>query len=137
MSVSTRGVLAAAHTGITVSDLERAISFYRDVMGFPVDQPVECKGEVFDTLTGVAGTAIKVARVSVPGHTLELVQYMSPASRDTSKAQLYEAGTMHLAFQVEDIESVVAAMSEAGVEPVHPVQTVLEGPRARDRKSVV
>ncbi len=119
---------------MTVGDLDRSIGFYRDVLGFPVSQPVECKGEIFEKLTGVDGAHMKVARVTAPGHILELVQYVNRTSRPESKSlesdvRPNDRGAMHLAFQVQDIESVVAAIAKAGVFPVSAVQTVVDGPR--------
>jgi catechol 2,3-dioxygenase-like lactoylglutathione lyase family enzyme len=125
--------VAAAHTGITVSDLDRAAAFFRDALGFQVSRPSECTGVVFEKLTGVAGAAMRVARVTAPGHTIELVQYLNPPSRPLAEMRPHDAGTMHLAFTVDDIDRVVAAAAGAGVCAVNPVQTVLEGPRARVR----
>ena len=131
--MSALRIVAAAHTGITVSDLDRSIALYRDVFGFPVSQPVECKGEIFDRLTGVDGAVMKVARVTAPGHTLELVQYVNPPGQDLPALRPCDTGTMHLAFQVEDIDEVLAALARAGVVAVNPAQTVVDGPRARVR----
>jgi catechol 2,3-dioxygenase-like lactoylglutathione lyase family enzyme len=32
------------HTGITVSDLNRSIPFYRDVLGFAIEEPFGASG---------------------------------------------------------------------------------------------
>jgi hypothetical protein len=61
-------VLAADHTGITVSDIERSLVFWRDVLGFELSHRAHQKGELAEQITGVAGAEILIAVVKAPGH---------------------------------------------------------------------
>lgn len=54
-----RGAALVSHVGITVSDLERSVAFYRDVVGLALEQvtpPIE--EEWFDTLTENPGSQV-------------------------------------------------------------------------------
>ena len=46
-------ILAADHTGITVSNLERSLAFWRDVLGFELSHQAHQKGELAGEITGV------------------------------------------------------------------------------------
>jgi len=122
-------VTGVGHTGITVSDLGRAVGYFRDALGLPVTTPVECRGELFEQLTGVAGCVIHICYVSAPNHTIELLCYSSPAGQASSTLRPCDNGHLHLCLDVDDIAAVIAAGRGYGFEPVNPVQVVREGPR--------
>jgi catechol 2,3-dioxygenase-like lactoylglutathione lyase family enzyme len=122
-------VTAVAHTGITVSDLDRAVGYFRDALGLAVTTPRECRGELFEQVTGVPGCVIDICYVSAPGHTIELLCYSSPADRISSALRPCDNGHLHLCFDVDDIAAVIAAGRQYGFEPVNPVQTTPAGPR--------
>ena len=60
-------IVAADHTGITVSNLERSLAFWRDVLGFELSHTAHQTGELAKEITGVAGAEIKLAVVKTPG----------------------------------------------------------------------
>jgi glyoxylase I family protein len=122
------GVSSIGHTGITVSDLDRSIRFYRDILGLPVSEPVHCSGEFFEKVTGVPGAEIDVSFVRAPGHVIELLCYRKPAGHVRSTLRACDPGFWHLALKVSDIERVVAAVGRAGFQPLSAVQRVGEGP---------
>jgi glyoxylase I family protein len=121
-------VTGVGHTGITVSDLDRSVGYFRDALGLPVSTPVECRGELFERVTGVAGCVIHICYVSAPGHTIELLSYASPVGASSSLRPC-DNGHLHLCLEVDDIAAVIAAGRDYGFEPVNPVQVVRDGPR--------
>jgi catechol 2,3-dioxygenase-like lactoylglutathione lyase family enzyme len=123
-------VSAVGHTGITVSDLDRAAGYFRDALGLPVSAPIPCSGELFERITGVPGCVIDICYVTAPGHTIELLCYSSPPDKVSSALRPCDNGHFHLCFDVDDIAAVIAAGREYGFEPVNPVQLVRKGPRA-------
>jgi glyoxylase I family protein len=137
-------ILGTDHTGISVTDIDRSIAFYRDILGFQVTEKVRCQGELFEMITGVPGAVIDIAYVEVPGHRIELLCYLKPDDRTRSGLRPCDGGSMHLAFKVKGIDRVIEAIRAAGFEAVNPIQTVGEGPRkglraiyARDPDGVV
>lgn len=125
--MSSLRILGVAHTGITCSDIDRSIAFYRDVLGFPVTDKARRGGALMEQVTGVLGAVIDIAYVDAPGHRIELLSYVAPEDRVRSRLRPCDPGFLHLAFDVEDIEAVVAAVRAAGYEPVNPIPTVTEG----------
>jgi len=123
-------VTATGHTGITVSDLDNAVGYFRDALGLAVSAPIPCSGELFEQVTGVPGCVIDICYVTAPGHTIELLCYSSPPDKISSGLRPCDNGHLHLCLEVDDIDAVIAAGRRYGFEPVNPVQLVREGPRA-------
>jgi len=102
MSTSTNGfrILAADHTGITVSNLERSLAFWRDALGFEPSHTAHQSGEMAREITGVIGAEIKLAVVKVPGgHKIELLEYLAPAERKRNvDLRPCDVGSVHVAL---------------------------------------
>ena len=121
-------ILGVGHTGITVSDLDRSIAFYRDVLGLRVSPKGRLKGPFFESLTGVAGARIDVAFVTAGNHTLELLHFVTPERHEAPRMQPNDPRFMHVCLKVKDIGRIVAAIRRYGFEGVSAVLTVPEGP---------
>src|SRR2546423_12057740 len=101
-------VLAADHTGITVSDLERSLVFWRDVLGFELTHRAHQTGELAAEITGVPGAEISIAVVKAPGHKIELLEYHAPADRKQYvDLRPCDVGSVHVALTVDDLEAVL------------------------------
>src|SRR4029077_18372514 len=75
-------IVAADHTGITVSSLEGSLAFWRDVLGFEFSHRAHQTGKMAEEITGVKGAEIKLAVVKAPGgHKIELLEYLAPPDR--------------------------------------------------------
>jgi glyoxylase I family protein len=120
-------IRSVGHTGITVSDLGRAIAFYRDVLGLPVSGKVRASGPLFEKITGVSGADLEVCFVRAPGLIIELLQYLNPPGVASTLRQC-DPGAFHLAIKVQNIEGVVAASTKAGFKAFGDIQTIPEGP---------
>lgn len=121
-------VLRIGHIGITVSELDRSMRFYRDTLGFEVSAPVQVSGPLFDNVTGVPGCAIDVAFARGLGQIVELLCYQAPADRKKSTLRSCDPGFWHLCLKVRNIEQVVRDVRAAGFEPLSEIQTVTEPP---------
>jgi catechol 2,3-dioxygenase-like lactoylglutathione lyase family enzyme len=119
-------ITSVAHTGITVSDLDRSIGFFR-ALGLDVTDKIHCTGEMFEQVTGVPGCVIDVVYVNLPNHTLELLCYSNPADKTSSKLRPCDNGHLHISLNVDDIDAVIAAGAKYGFAPVNPIQTVHGG----------
>src|SRR5215475_9218854 len=103
MSMSTSRnefrIVAADHSGITVSNLERSLAFWRDVLGFELSHTAHQKGELAQEITGVEGAEIKLAVLKAPGgHKIELLEYLAAADRARANLRPCEVGFVHIAL---------------------------------------
>src|SRR3954471_11883506 len=101
-------ILAADHTGITVSNIERSLVFWRDVLGFELSHRAHQKGELAEQITGVAGAEILITVLKAPGHKIELLEYRGPADRRTqAELRPCDLGHVHVALTVDNLDDVL------------------------------
>jgi catechol 2,3-dioxygenase-like lactoylglutathione lyase family enzyme len=118
------------HTGFTVSSLDDSLKFWVDVMGFKHLYTWTFEtGPFIEEVVGVPGAAMRLAMVEGPGHNIELLEYTSPAGRQSYKPRSSDVGSVHLAFYVENIDALLARIASLGWLPVGKVQTVESGER--------
>lgn len=109
-------ILSQVHTGICVSDLDRSVAFYRDILGFKLIKVEEPKATRARKL-GVPGAVIQIAVLEYgQGYQVELIQYLEPASPNTYGEPVNSLGQVHISFKVDDIMKEIQRMSELGVE---------------------
>ena len=93
------------HVGVAVSDLDRAIALYEGTFGMPLVHREVIEGQ------GVEAVLLDVG----DGH----VELLSPLGPDTVVGRFVERrgeGLHHVAYRVEDIDTVLANLREMGVE---------------------
>ncbi|HEY5210918.1 MAG TPA: VOC family protein [Stellaceae bacterium] len=122
-------IIRTTHTGFTVADAATASAFFRDVLGFSVTDPVRHGGPMVERMTGVPGAALEIVFATGAGHTIEMIQYVTPVVPPTPRKRPCDPGFAHVAFQVDDIDAVVAAVEAAGYAAFSSPQIVLNGPR--------
>ncbi|HJT81065.1 MAG TPA: VOC family protein [Chthoniobacterales bacterium] len=127
-------ITAADHTGITVSDLERSLAFWRDVLGFEFSHRAHQTGDLASEITGVPGAEISIAVVKAPGHKIELLQYHAPSDRkNQSDVRPCDVGAMHIALTVDNLNAVLARIEASGYRAAGQPQTLTTGPNAGKR----
>ena len=92
------------HIGIAVRSIDDSVPFYRDTLGME-----------FEGTEVVAEQKVKVAFLSVGESRIELLE---PTAEDSPVAKFLEKngeGTHHVAYEVEDIEAVLADLKGKGV----------------------
>lgn len=134
MSSRTFRIIAADHTGITVTNLERSLAFWRDVLGFELSHRAHQTGALAAEITGVAGAEIQLAVLKTPtGHKIELLQYLSPADRKHFEPRPCNVGFVHIALTVDDLDAVLSAIAPFGWKVAGEPQTLQSGPNAGRR----
>jgi len=102
-----------AHIGLTVSDLDASIEFYRDVVGMHLTMRLDSGGPWFDELTRNHGAEIEVAMLELGAVTLQLVAYRC-AGGEPAPVGHHRPGSPHLSIEVDDVETRHAAISTRG-----------------------
>lgn len=112
----SKNVVKVLHVGISVSDMERSLKWYKDVLGF--DQLLK------DDYVPPLGARICFIR-GCGGFELELFQYDAPkaipADRLTPNTDLQTIGTKHAAFETDDMAALKAHFVACGVDIAHEV----------------
>ena len=115
------------HVSVTVADLDRSLSFYRDLLGLRVREAGEEEGGQMATIVGFPGVRFRYADVELGGgQILELLQYLEPAGTPIAQ-RTCDPGSGHIAFVVADIDQTYAELVDAGVT-VRSAPVTIEGP---------
>jgi catechol 2,3-dioxygenase-like lactoylglutathione lyase family enzyme len=125
---------------LTVGDIDRALAFYRDLLGMEV---VEVKGAdsewspeeqarwhaYHEVVCGIPGAKIQAVFLrAADGTHLELVEYKAPKEQPPPRRRIFDPGVAIVPFGCRDSPSVVARLRESGVEVIaDPVRYVLDG----------
>lgn len=117
----------AHHVGVTVSDLENAVAFYRDELGLDVVAEFSVGGEAFADAVDVPGASADFAHLDAGDVRLELVAY-DPAGKSGEDPALNRPGATHLGLSVSDVDAAYEGLSE-GVETLSDPQTTDTGTR--------
>ena len=127
-------IISADHTGITVSNLERSLAFWRDVLGFEFSHPAHQTGEFAEEITGVKGAELKLAVLKTPGgHKIELLEYLAPSDRKRANLRPCDLGSVHVALLVEDLNAALDRIALSGWKTAGQPQILTKGPNAGKR----
>jgi lactoylglutathione lyase len=104
------------HVGFTVSDIERSVEFYRDVLGLSLYQRWTSTAEYLATITGFPEVKLEIALLKTPdgGGMLELLQYASHPAPATPR-ETNRPGNAHLCLKVSDIHEACAELRRRGL----------------------
>ena len=91
------------HIAIAVSDLEREVARYRDVLGAKVTEPRE-----------LADHGVNVAFVDLPNTKIELLAPLGEGSPIASFLAKTGGGVHHICYEVEDIRAARERLMAAG-----------------------
>ena len=116
---STAGTLVTGffHGGIAVSDMERSLAFYRDLLGLDVFFDVTlAAADYVRAVMGIEMTDARLVYLSVPGEEgiyVELIEYHDTDGRPVVP-RAWDPGTGHLCFHVSDVARLHALATERG-----------------------
>ena len=117
-------VTAVDVVGLTVSDMDRALAFYTDVLPFSKVSDVELSGRQYQLLSGVFGARTRVVRLRLGTEEIELTEYLSPKGRpmpDDLRAN--DRVFQHIAIVVSDIAKAYQGLR------MHQVEHASTGPQ--------
>ncbi len=122
-------LLHVYHTGFTVANMERALTFYHDLLGMTLITQQEGQRPYLAEITGFPDIYLKTSFLKVSPeqeHVLELLEYVShpgePLPEETNRP-----GNGHLCFRVRDIQALYEKLSANGVRFVNPPVAITSG----------
>jgi lactoylglutathione lyase len=102
------------HGGITVSDMDRALRFYRDGLGLELEFDRELDAPYLREVLGLEFASIRAVYLRIPGGGfVELLEYRG-IERLPAASRPCDFGAGHLCFYVEGIDEVFERLSGLG-----------------------
>jgi glyoxylase I family protein len=117
------------HVAVTVSDMDRSLQFYCDMLGMRRASDHDLEGETISRMAGKECVRMKVVRLvcsETPGIHIDLQQYLEPQGK-MSDSKLGDVANSHFCVEVPDIKRAYSDLKDQGVEFVSdPVEFDLE-----------
>lgn len=112
-------ITSIIHVGVTVSDIDRSIAFYRDILGLAFQGELLMEGDTTDKLFGRRGCRARVAYLNGSSHMevppVELIQFVSEQA-EQRKSDLFSTSISEICFVTDDIWREYHRLCALGVE---------------------
>jgi catechol 2,3-dioxygenase-like lactoylglutathione lyase family enzyme len=109
-----RGVDSIA---VTVSDMDRSLAFYTQVLRFEAVSSREESGDAIEHLYGVFGARVRVERLRLGDEQVELMQFLAPTGRPIPvDSRSNDRWFQHIAIIVSDMDRAYGHLREHGVQ---------------------
>ena len=119
-----RLVTSVDSIGLTVSDLDRSVDFYTNVLSFQKVSEFEADGAGFEHLQGVFGLRLRRARLRLGEEFIELTEYLAPKGRPVPlDSRSNDRWFQHVALIVSDMDRAYQWLRQ------HKVQHASPGPQ--------
>ena len=110
-------VQAVGPIQMTVSDMDRAVSFYSQILTFEKVSDAEVYGDEVEQLFGVFGARVRLVRMRLGNESIELAQFLAPRGRpipvDSRSNDLW---FQHIAIVVSDMDRAYVILRRNNVE---------------------
>lgn len=105
------------HTAISTPDLDRALAFYRDLLGFEQISGGQFGGDPrVDAVVGLPNASGRAAMVKSGTTIIEFFEYKTPAPEGQDPARpVNNHGITHIALAVSDIDGEYERLKAAGI----------------------
>lgn len=116
------------HVGLVVADLERALAFWCDLLGFRVAKRMDESGTHIDAMMGLKDVRVTTAKLAAPdGNLIELLHFHSHPDQPAWTGTPHSTGFTHIALTVDDLDAVCKKLAQAGVFFFAPPQRSPDG----------
>ncbi len=107
------------HIGITVSDMDRSIDFYKNTLGLTYQGEMIMEGKETDILFGRNNCKVRVAYLNgselLNTPPVELLQFVSD-NCEVRQSDLHTTSISEICFLVDDIDTAYTKLKAKGVE---------------------
>ena len=98
-------VIEVEAIGFTVSDMDKSVRFFSEVLSFQKASDVEVFGSKYEHLQGVFGLRMRVVRMKLGEELIELTEYLTPQGRPIPvDSRSNDHWFQHIAIVVSDMD---------------------------------
>jgi catechol 2,3-dioxygenase-like lactoylglutathione lyase family enzyme len=121
-SSADRPVVSAVEAvGVTVSDMDRSVAFFANVLSFRKTADREVSGEAYDRLNGVFASRLRIVRLRLGDEEIELTEYLTPRGQPVPvDSRSNDRWFQHVAIIVSDMDAAYARLRQHGVQYASP-----------------
>lgn len=125
-SVVYTQINAVKSVGLTVSDMEQSVAFYRDILQFEKVFEKEVMGTKYEHLDGIFGLRKKMVTMRLGNEVIVLTEYLTPKGQFVpSDSRSNDHWFQHIAIIVSDMDKAYAWLRKHDVEHSSPAPQLL------------
>lgn len=110
-------IQALEHVGLSVSHMERSLSFYRDFIGMETIMDIIITDDRIGRVIGISGAKCRIVHLKLGQTILELFCYSNPAGKNKARTmRQYDHGLIHIGFKVADFHKELERLKERNIE---------------------
>ena len=118
---STALIESVERVGMTVSNMERSVAFFSDVLTFEKVSDEEVAGREYEKLQGLFGLRMRIVRMRLGGEEIELTEYLTPRGQPVPiDSRSNDRWFQHVAIIVSDMDQAYARLRRHNVEHASP-----------------
>ena len=117
------------HIGISVTNMEKSLKFYRDLLGFKIEREMDESGSHLDNMLSLKNVNVKTIKMSIDGKggtLVELLQFFSHAKKPED-SEITRIGTSHFALTVNNLDEIYEKFKKEGIKFNSSPQTSPDG----------
>jgi catechol 2,3-dioxygenase-like lactoylglutathione lyase family enzyme len=112
-------VTAVESVGMTVSDMDKAIAFYSQVLAFRKISDVEVLGTKYEQLQGLFGVRLRVVKMRLGNEIIELTEYLTPKGKPFPiDSRSNDRWFQHIAIVTKDMDQAYQRLRSFKVQHV-------------------
>jgi catechol 2,3-dioxygenase-like lactoylglutathione lyase family enzyme len=116
------------HTGIVVKDIDGAINFWVDLLGFKIVSSEIETGSFIDRLLGLEDVKVQTVKLVARDQTMiELLHFKSHTSKELWSGTPYSSGLTHVALNTSQISTLVARLNAQGFHTINDIAVAPSG----------
>ena len=115
------------HVGIVVSDMERSLKFYKDLLGLKIKSIEDEEGEFLDNMLAHKNVKNKVAKLYADNGSALVELIDSKIFANKKDRNFFTIGASHFAFTVDNLEKTYDYLMKNEVKFTAPPQLTPDG----------
>tara|TARA_R110001583_G_scaffold48541_2_gene152084 strand:- start:13988 stop:14413 length:426 start_codon:yes stop_codon:yes gene_type:complete len=114
------------HSGIVVSDIDKARRFYEKFFNFSVAREMNESGSFIDKILGYENITVRTVKMYTGSSMLELLEFKNPEAKAKNR-EISDYGCTHIAITVQDLNKLYKDLKEDGIRFISEPQTSPDG----------
>ena len=115
-----------SHIGLCVSDLDAALGFYCEGLGFAAAEAYEVGAQFAGALEVPSPSEVRSQMIVKDGLTIELLDWTTPPSEGSPSSARNQLGMTHLALTVHGLEEIAARLAALGGTVLEMTRTAVD-----------
>ncbi|KFM22142.1 Metallothiol transferase FosB protein [Marine Group I thaumarchaeote SCGC AAA799-B03] len=106
------------HVGLVVSDIQRSLEFYQNLLGLKIKGQTDEKGNFISTILNHQDIQVKTVKLSADDNAtrLELLEFKNVSQNFVHKTTLFNSGFTHISLTVSNLDDLYVRLKNSDVE---------------------